>query len=219
MKKLIVLALLIGIIPSLFAQVKEGVMSMSQGDKNGLSILLKKTEKKSVEKEWMSFLKDYKGKTKKAKKSDELMTDDAMIKGMSSNTVDIYSSVVSAGEDTRLTVWYDLGGAYLSSSKHAEGYAVADKMLNKFSLKVSRGLVEEELKMQENEMKKLEKDLAGLKKDKEQLEADIVKYEEKIKQAKADIETNLANQKNKESEITSQADVVKEVKEKLKKLD
>lgn len=194
-----------------YAQISEAERPMSQGNKNGVSIELKKSNKKDVEKLWEKFMKDFKGKTKQLKKSDEYFTDDAKIEKMSPNSVDIYSIVTERGEDTELTAWFDLGGAYVASYTHAEAYSYAEKLLDEFRLVVEKDAIEKEIKMEEKNLKGLEKDLSGLEKGKENLENDIKKYEEKIAQAKKDIEQNLLDQDAKKVEIETQQGLIKKI--------
>ena len=120
------------------AVVKEGNNSMSLGSYNSLSVDLPGTETKEVEKAWDKFLDDYKGKTKKDKKTGEIFTDNAVIKPWGNNTVDIYAKVTpsSSGKGAlgnKLDVWFDLGGAYLGSSSHQDKYKYAEKMLQDFA--------------------------------------------------------------------------------------
>ncbi len=201
------------------AQIKEGSASMSQGSNNAFTIELRKTEAKEVEKAWIKYLKDFDGKVKKAKKSPEVFADNSEIKAMSSNTVDIYSTAKQSGENTTLTVWFDLGGAYLNSSMHGDKVAVAEKILNEFALSVSRASIEEDLKEQEKILKKLNGDMKDLKKDKEDYEDEIAKCEKKIAEAKEGIKENAGAQETKTKEIEAQAEVVEKIKKLLKKLD
>ncbi|MGK0388531.1 MAG: hypothetical protein ACI94Y_001261 [Maribacter sp.] len=75
------------------------------------------------------------------------MADDSRLESLSSNTVDIYSTVRQSGENTILAGWYDLGGAYLNSEMHGYKIAAVEKMLNDFALSVSVASVEEDLKV------------------------------------------------------------------------
>ena len=192
---------------------------MSQGKNNALTILLKRTDKKEIEKNLEKFLKkNYDGKTKRNKKSGEIFSDNSKIDKMSSNTVDIYAIVDEAGEDTQLTVWFDLGGAYLSSAIHTDRFPAGEKVLNDFALTVSKAQVEEELKSQKKSLGKLEGDLKDLEKDEKKLHKDIKEWEEKIAKAKKEIEEKQLAQKNKVKEIETQKQVVKDVETTLKKL-
>lgn len=216
MKKLIFLTICTFSFQMLFGQIAESPRSMSQGSNNGFSTLLKKSEKKEAVKLWEKFMKDYKGKTKPVKKSDEMLTDNAKIEQISSNTVDVYALFVETGEDVELNVWYDLGGAYLTSHTHPEGYNYVVKMLEDFSEIADQAVIERQLEAEEDTLKKLEKDLGGLEKDKTGLEEEIEKFKQKIVEAEQAIEQNLKDQELKKGEISTQQETIKMVSSKLK---
>ncbi len=218
MKKIQILTLLLCFSLASFAQITETTRSMSLGNNNSCSILLKKTDKKEVEKAWGKYIKDFKGKTKFNKKKDETFTDNAEIKEMSSNTVDVYATFVDQGDDTEMFVWFDLGGAFLSSSTHPERYPFAEKIINDFAMTVSTAMIEDELKENEKMLKKMEGDLKDAEKDQKNHEDDISKYEKKIEEAKAGIEKSIEDQKNHAVEIEKQKAKVEEIKKKLKDL-
>lgn len=219
MKKVtLLLTILCFSVLSMFAQINEGASSMSKGNENAFTLELRQTQEKEISKAWEKFIKGYKGKVKKDKKSGEILADDCQIKEMSSNTVDVYSSVRQSGENTILTVWYDLGGAFLNSGMHGDKIPVVEKMLKEFAINVDIAAVEEDLKNQEKTLKNLEKDLKGLEKDKEKSENEIAKCEKKILEEKESIKVNLTDQKNKTSEIEAQRKVVEEIKSTLKKM-
>ena len=204
---------------SSFAQVSETSRSMSQGKNNALTILLKNSNKKEIEKRLEKFLKkNYDGKTKRNKKSGEIFSDNSKIEKMSSNAVDIYAVVDEQGEDTELTVWFDLGGAFLSSAMHTDRFPAGEKILTDFALTVEKANVEDNLKSQKKKQGKLEGDLKDLEKDEKKLHKSIKEWEEKIAKAKKEIEEKELAQKNKSKEIETQKQVVKEVETKLKNL-
>ncbi len=215
MKKLLFILPLAFLSNFLFAQVQHGPAMMSKGTNEAINLPLKQTNKKDVEAAWTKFIKDYKGKTKKDKKSGEIFSDDAKITDMSGNTVDVYSKVMERNEDTELLVWFDLGGAYLSKATHPDAFTVATKMLKEFELTVSTAALEEQIKEQEGVIKKMNNDLEGLKKDQTDAEAAIKKFEEKIEEAKAKIEASKTAQKTKADEIVGQKDVLNKLQTKL----
>lgn len=220
MKKLYgIFVILFAFTMTVSAQIKEETKSMSNGNNNSFSINLPKSDKKEIEKSWAKFLKKYKGKTDKIKKTEEFLSDNAKVENMSDNTVDIYSQVNQEGEDTQITVWYDLGGAYLSSETHPEKVTIARSMLDAFALTVAVSNVEDHLKEEEKSLKKLNGDFKDLKKDKTKLEDDIKKFEKKIEEAKAAIIENETAQKAKEEEIKKQEGMVDKVKMKLKEMN
>lgn len=215
MKFLIVSILSVLFLPFGAAQIMESAKPMSQGTNNALTVTLPDTEVKIVEKEWEDYVKGYKAKLRKIKKSDEIFADDARIESISSNTVDVYGLVSERGEDTELTVWFDLGGAYLNSKDHPEKYLKAQGMLKDFCGIVSKTYIANMLNEEEKKMKDLEGNLKDIEKDQENAVDDIKKYEEKIEEAKATIETCKANKEQAMKDIEAQQEVVKKVKAQL----
>ncbi len=201
------------------AQISEINQNMSQGSKPGLSIQLMGTDTKTVETAWSKYMKEFKGKTKKDKGSGEIFSDDATVKNMSSNSVDIYAKAIQEGTDVKLNVWFDLGGAFASKATHADAYAVSEGMLTEFSMSVSTAAVEEEIEAEEDNLEKMEGDMKKLLKEKLSLEDEIAKAEQKIVDAKAKIEENKAAQVAQQSMIDEQMKKVGTVKDKLKKIN
>ena len=216
MRILIVLILSILFNPFGHAQIMESTKVMSQGDNNALTVKLPDTEVKVVEKEWESFIKGYKGKLRKIKKSSEIFADDAKLENISSNTVDVYALVSERGEDTELAVWFDLGGAYLNSETHPEQYNHAKVMLNEFLGKVSKTYIANLLNEEEKKMKDLEGVLKDIEKSSANSVKDIEKYEEKIQEAKANIEKCKSDKEGALKDIEAQKAVIKKVKMQLK---
>jgi len=197
--------------------VGQEMRTMSAGNENALTVVLPKTNKKVVEKAWEKYIKkNFKAKAKRDKKSGEMFADNATIKGVSDNTVDVYAKVTEMGGDTELSVWYNLGGAYLSSANHPQRYPAAEKMVLDFSASVSKALVEEELKMEKGKVKGLQKELKGFEKDQKKAEDEIAKAEKKIKEMREKIEKAKENQEMKKKEIGAQEAVIKSVEKRLK---
>ncbi len=198
--------------PLLFGQIMESSKVMSKGDHNALTVTLPDTEEKVVTKEWEDFIKSYKGKLRKIKKSSEIFADDARLEDISNNTVDVYALVNQRGDDTELTVWYDLGGAFLTSETHPKKYLSAQKMLNKFSGIVSKTYVANMLQEEEKKLKNFEGVLKDIDKSREDSVKDIAKFEKKIEEAKANIEACKSKAEQASKDIEAQKKVVKQVK-------
>lgn len=208
-------------------EVREENQAFSVGSFNALVIDLPGTKKKDVEKEWESFIKEYKGKNRTTK-AGELFSDDAMIKKISPNTIDIYAKVVETSnpEGTKLMVWFQVGlNAYLSSKEYPEQYPTANAIMKDFAGSVSATMIEAELKAQEKALKDLEDELKKLEKEKTGRDKDILDYQETIKKqednirkAEEDIKTNLKSQEDKNKQINDQKKKVEEVQGRLKKV-
>jgi len=201
MKQLIVI-FIISIASYIQAQnepkISEQIRSMSRGNVSAFVMELpgKVTAIKSVRKEWLDFVKSYKGKTSYNKKIDEVFTDNAFVKGMSENTVDISAKVVSKDEGTlELVVWYNLGVSYLSSQEHAAGVPVAAEMLKEFSKRVYANLLEEQLDAEQKALKLMNSGLKSIQKEATGFDKSIKNYGEQIKE----IETKIVAVKEKEA--------------------
>ena len=215
MKKLVVALFALFSFQIAEAQIIEASKVMSQGDNNSLTISLPDTDQKIVQKEWESYVKSYKGKMRKIKKSTEIFADDCKLEQISNNTVDVYAIVNQRGENTEVSVWFDLGGSYLNSEVHPEQYEKAEAMLQQFSGKVSKTYVANLLNEEQKKLKKMEGDYKSIEKSQENSVKDIAKFEEKIEEAKANIEDCKVRKEQAAKDIEAQKVVVKGVKKQL----
>ncbi|MEM9820840.1 MAG: hypothetical protein AAF985_07200 [Bacteroidota bacterium] len=199
-------------------EVKMGDRSMSKGSQNSYTVILASSEKKELEKSWSKFMKEYKGKTKRDKKTDEHMTDNAQISSMSDNTVDVYTRFQELGNETQMTVWFDLGGAFVTANGHPEASATAQNILVSFAKTVDKKNVEELLKLEEKNQKKVEGELKKNEKELKKLEKDIENYQKKIKEAEEKIVKNKEQKVDIDQRLKTQKEKVIMVKDKLKKM-
>ena len=200
-------------------QIEEGDKSMSQGVYNALSIELPNVKERTVEKMWKKYIKEYGGKTKRIRKKDEYFTNDAEIVAIGgSNTVDVYARVAEAGDDVYLTVWFDLGGSFLSSTEHPVQYPEAEKILMRFAIDVAKKLTQEELDDELKNLKKLERVLSKLKRANNGYHRDIEKAKERIIKAESKIQTNDQEQIDAVENIEEQKAIVKEIQKRLNDL-
>ena len=196
------------------AIVQEGIKKMSAGDKNCFYVELPTTDEKLAAKVWTDFMKDYKAKTKRNKKTKEYFSDNASISGMSDNTVDVFARF----SGNELTVWFDLGGAYLSSYQHAGQYPAVEKMLNAYELELSKELAKAGADAKAKELKKLEKELKKLEKENKRYEDTIKKAEKTIQKAEKGKEENLKLQEKKREAIKAKEAETQDAKNELKSL-
>jgi chromosome segregation ATPase len=206
--------------------LKEENRANSKGSFPALVLIIPNTTGDKVRDTWESFVKNYKGKSDYSKKDKEVFTDNATIKEMSDNTIDIYARFdENAEKGTELTVWFDFGAqTYLSQKDYPKQFEIARKMLEKFSDKLSADMLEDLLKEEEKALRKLEDDYKDLEKDEERRKKDIVDYketirkmEENIKKAEEDIKTKIEEKSKKKTEIDTQTKKVNDVKTEIKK--
>ncbi len=206
--------------PAAVSLIREGERPMSQGSKNALTIDIPKTSAKFAEKLWKDYVKQFKGETKKDRKTDEWFTDNAMIGNIGgANTVDLYAQFSESNDATTLGMWIDLGGAYVGSKEYADKYAAAEKIMTDFALTVQREQTKMHLDEQNDALKKLEKQQRNLEKDNQGLHDDIENWKKRITKAEADIETNLKNQEDAKLKIEAQKKLVEEVQKKLNSMN
>lgn len=228
MKTLLLLsALLLGISSSSWAQIKslikEETKANSKGTFNALVMELPGTSSKEVAKAWNKFIKKYKGKTKYDRRANEYITEDATIKEMSDNTVDIIAKVEERGQEgSVISVWYNLGVSYLSSKDFPDRYPPGEEILRDFAKSVSADMIEAELKEAEKLLKDYEGNLSKLEKEEKQRTKDIEDYkntiqkmEKNIVEAENDVKESKDGQVKAKEEIEEQKKVVDEIKTRL----
>jgi hypothetical protein len=214
-----------------WAQVREQNAPMSLGSYDCLVMDLPATDAETARDIWEKFVKDFDGKTKYDKKTGEVFTDNAVIKDINgNNTIDLYASFRQVGPSVQLSVWFNLGGAYLNSRDHGPAFASGQNVLYRYSREVARHqqqeLVKAEKKKAEElhgQLKDLEKEKNGLEKDNEGLAKDIEGYKKKIAEAERQIEANKGKIENnnrargaKQTEIEQQEQKIKEAEKTLK---
>lgn len=205
---------------SLNAQISEQSRTMSEGVQNALVLELPDTNDKFVNKLWKKYLKGFKGgKSKKNKKENQVFTSNIKIPEIGgSDALNIYTRTTEIGDDVQLTLWVDLGGAFLSSAEHPEEYLEGEKLLMRFGLEVTKEKIKIEIENEEDKLKKLEKTMKKLKRANDNYHRDIEQAKEKIKNAEKNIEENEVDQENTDQLIEAQKEAVKKVMKKLEDL-
>jgi hypothetical protein len=229
MKKLFLpLALLLMLGQTVMSQkltLKEEIRANSKGTFPALVMEFPLATADQVKDAWESFIKDYKGKTNFSKKEKEFFTDDATIKEMSENSVDVYAQIDDKAEKgSAIVVWINLGITYLSQKEFPKQFEVASKMMDKFSQRVSSDMLEQKLKEEEKVLKTLESDLKDLEKEEAKRKSDIEDYkatikkmEENIKKTEEEIKLKAEDQGKKKAEIETQKKKVAEIENDIKK--
>ncbi len=193
-------------------EVKEDNVKIGGAKNPALVVTIYEADKSTVEKAWKSLMKDYGAKVTN---KDEIFADNATIKDMSANTVDVYATAEEKDNTIVFTVAFDLGGAFVSSSTHSDQYKVAEKLVRKFAVDVSKEAVEAKLAAEKKKQKELESDLADLVKEKAKLTDAIAEYNKKIADAQKKIETNTTDQDAATKAIETQTKAVELVQKKL----
>lgn len=212
--------LLLLVSTAISAQTSTERKTMSEGVYEAIVIQIPDLNKKIVGDLWADYTKDFFDvRSKYNRKTKEYFGDDAEISGIGQgNTVDIYASVEDKGNGSELSVWFDLGGAYLSANTHPDRHLEAEKMLLRFGLEAAKEKIRLDIEDQEKALDRLMGDLKKLGNDKERLEREIEKAQEAIARAEEGLEENAQSQEDKNAEIKAQEELIEATRRKLKDL-
>lgn len=217
---LLIVSLFFLSLPAQAQNVDEGKAAMSQGSANAFTLTTQGLETKELEDVLKDFLKDYKGRKnpKYDRRSAEYFVDDAEMEGASGNSIDVYARINQTGNMSQeIVVWFDMGGAYLSSADHRDAADyLRTEWFPELSNRIYSRMVELELDAEEDKLKDFNKEHDDLMKDQKKLEKDIADYQEKMKQAEKDLEQNAKQQEEILKVIKEQQAAVEAVKKKLK---
>lgn len=189
-------------------------VSMSLGTLPALVVDLNDIPSKKATEYWTSYTKEY-GKLKKNKKAGELYSEDVRIPLITPTEIDLFSKIEDLQNSSRVYMWVDLGGAFLSSDQDPAVFKNAKKFVDDFAVYAEKLHVEELLKTAEKDLKGLEKDYKGLGKDKESFEKNIEKAKETIAKMERNLEENAVSQENKLTEIEDQKNLLIKIQERL----
>lgn len=192
---------------------------MSKGEQNGIEIILNGTKPEDAKDAVEKWGKKMKAKVVRDKKNPEIFLDNAQIPTVSANALDIYAIITPIDNGSKLTIFTDLGGAFVSSAAYGTQYAGLEASLKKFAKDQAIVAVEDQLKSEEKVLKSLNGDLKDLQKDKEDYLKDIAKAKALIQQREADIQKNDANQSTKQQQISIQQQIIETVKTKRSSLN
>ncbi len=199
--------------------IEEGTMDMSRGVNNGFSLELPDYDHKFATLIWRNYIKGFKGKTKKVKRSTELFTDDADISYLSTSAVALYCKIDRAGNGSSISVWIDMGGAFIDSENHGDATEGVELLLQGFQKELNVEQVKRELAAEQKELKSLENKLRKLRSLNERYHKEIENWKKKIADNEEKITTNNSDQSEMESTIESQKAKVKDVELELAKAE
>jgi vacuolar-type H+-ATPase subunit I/STV1 len=221
--RLITVVLAVFLFHNSFAQltVSEDKRNMSQGANSSFRVELPGIDEKTAEDNWKKFVKSYKGKLDYERKDKEWVLTGAEMPSLSTTTVTAYAKFEESGKGldlvTTVTVWFDTGNGFISSSSNRTTARSAEEIVENYALVTAKNHAEDVLKEEEKELSDLEKDLKNLVKDKESYEKKIEDAEKLIAEMKEKIEDNEKEQEKTEDTIEEQKKAVKKAEANLEK--
>ena len=208
-----ILALGVSLLPAQVL-VNEGVNPMSLGDRNALSVFLAGMSDKLVETSWKDYLTQY-GKTKKSK--GEWVTEDVVLSSkIMFSPVNLFAKINESEEGTTLTVWFDLRGTFLASTLEPEKYAAAEEFLEEFISKVTKDNDAANFTIEQIKLQKLQSRLDKLSSKYRSYEDEIRKAENKLANARQNMQENLLEQTEIQGQIYDQNMAIQEMELRLK---
>lgn len=206
MKKYIIIALFLFVKLSIAQsfEIKEIRANMSKGNQPGIEVYIPYVTKDNLEDAVKKVTKKYKGDKEKIRKSNETYLDDAIIKDISDNTVDIHQIMDREGDGIRYKVFFNLGGAFLSSNYDARKFAYAEEIVNQIAVQALQINIDDIIKKEEEKLEDLVDDKEDLVDDKEDVYKDIEKAKDEITKKEKEIIDITEGIETKSSEIEKQ---------------
>ncbi len=192
---------------------------MSKGEQNGTEIILNGSSVNDVKDALKKWSKKLDGKYISSKKSTEVFIDNASLKSVSANTIDLYVIVSPIDKGSKITVFTDLGGAFLTSYAYGTQYVAMEAQLKDFAQSLALGNVSDQIKKEEKYLKTINKDLKSLIKDKGKAIKEIDKAKGTIQKREAEIVKNDADQVAKQQQISLQQQIIETIKSKKASLN
>lgn len=185
-------------------ETKEVRKNMSKGNQPGIEIIIPHISEDNLEDAIKKVTRKFKADKEKIKRSNEFYLDDALIKEISDNTIDIHQIIEKEGTGLRYTVFFNLGGAFLDSKLNAKKFAYAEEIVNRIALKASEIRIDDILKEEQDKLEDFEDDQKKLVKDKDNAVEDIQDAKDLIAKREKEIQENLKMQETKKVEIDKQ---------------
>lgn len=215
-KNLLILLLLFNLIKAQKITIKEDQRNIGNGKNSCYVITIPEVKAKEVASAWKKLTKNYDAKVKG---DDEQFADNAIIKNISENPIDVYSKFEESEEGTIMIVAFDLGGAYLNKKDHFKQYKEAYDFLHKFAKEQAMESISEQIKEQEKVIKNIENKINDKTAKISNLENDIKKWEISIEKAKNDIQELKKEIENLKLELSKENETLKRINEKKKNID
>ncbi len=207
-------------------KVTESEERIAGGKNPALVVSIYEVNVDKVRNEWKSLMKDY--KAKKIDMADEIKSDNTIITTINdNNSIDISAKIEKVSDnETKMTVAFYLGGAFLSSANNQNKCNAAKQFLSEFAVKTTkeaiiamRKLEEKKLSNMQDEQKDLERKQEKLVSSKDDYTQKIEEYKQKIKEAEDNMVKNKADQEKKKQEIVVQSKALEGVLQKEKAVE
>lgn len=199
-----------------FAQKKEVTIieenyNFSVGAKNAITVLIPDSQKEVVNGVLLKEIKSWGGKMK-ASKTEITTLQSADKKLFDGKTFDTYTKIYQSGQDVKITIATDLGGAFLASAMHPDQFNQMKERLYNFAVNAGSASIAADAKAEEKALKTMEKELKSLEKNDANYKKNIDKLKKEIEANEKSIADNNILIGQKKEEIAKQTEKIKEIK-------
>jgi hypothetical protein len=146
--------------------VRNGMAFLGGAENPVTMIEIENASLKSVEKKWRSYIGKYKGKV--SKQGDEYFHDNAMIKSISRDTLDMWSTLKETGKTITITLAANSNGVFISTSEGNQ--RGVEDFLIQFSNNIKKDQIKLELAAAQKALKAKSRDFDKLEKENKKLE-------------------------------------------------
>ena len=162
------------------SMVTDVCVSMSDGLRCGISVVIPNASKEELLKSWESAVKSQSQYTLKAQKvGGELQLRSAELKGINSR-VNIYTISYQRGEEAELITFYELPDGFIEPEIQEKEYLTIKKFVQEFAASVHEKTMGNNLKDVKKEVKGLERDVKKLQRKKDRTIKKIEKKKREI---------------------------------------
>ncbi len=218
------LILLITTASTIFAQktveVKEVVAALSMGERSGYSVSLGDRSEKDVVKALKIWINDIQKKVEVDETGKhEFKATNITAPTLSENPSNIYFLFTTEKDELIVTGFFEVNGAFVSSTTNPDKVKACETLMQKFVYRLEKIAIQETVTAEQKILEQRNDEQTSLEKKNKQLNDQITEWEESIKKAKSELETNAKNQEAKKEEIASQQKKLNEIQSELKKYE
>lgn len=185
--------------------VETGVEALGDGYNQAYRISIPHAKPGDLEKSWRSFIKKNDGKVKGSKK--EIRGENVIIRGIGSDTLQFYSSIMEDKEGSVLKVAVEKGEVYVSSNSEPKLFKDLERIFRDFALQSAKqgldakiNIAVEMIDQTRRNQEKINNENQRLGKENDRMKLQIENNEKTIEANKAKMETLL-----KQSEVQDSA--------------
>ena len=218
------LFLLLTTVSSVYAQktveVKEVVSALSMGERSGYSVSLGDRSEKDVVKALKIWINDIQKKVEVDETGKhEFKATNITAPTLSENPSNIYFLFTTEKDELIVTGFFEVNGAFVSSTTNPDKVKACETLMQKFVYRLEKIAIQETVTAEQKILEQRNDEQTSLEKKNKQLNDQITEWEESIKKAKSELETNAKNQEAKKEEIASQQKKLNEIQSELKKYE